>query len=191
MAAPKRTPFEISRDRVFISQLYLQGKTQHEIVEELKKSGRAYTLTQPIISRDLRAVQQEWLKESVRNFDVAKAKELAKIDILEREYWHGWERSRQAKTKTQSEKKETRGKAQQSARMMKEDMLGDPRYLQGVQWCIDRRCQLLGLDAPKRSIHYTPDILRKINFDSLTKQQLERIAAGEELEKVIPGFTLN
>ena len=26
---------------------------------------------------------------------------------------------------------------------------GDPRYLTGVMTCINKRCQLLGLDAPK------------------------------------------
>lgn len=28
--------------------------------------------------------------------------------------------------------------------------MGDPRYLAGVQWCIEIRCKLLGIEAPKR-----------------------------------------
>jgi hypothetical protein len=28
-------------------------------------------------------------------------------------------------------------------------MLGSAAYLQGVQWCIQQRCKILGLDAPK------------------------------------------
>lgn len=30
---------------------------------------------------------------------------------------------------------------------------GDPRFLAGIQWCIDRRAKLLGLDAPTKSIN--------------------------------------
>jgi hypothetical protein len=31
-----------------------------------------------------------------------------------------------------------------------EEMLGDPRYLQIVSWCIDRKIKMLGLDAPTK-----------------------------------------
>ena len=32
-----------------------------------------------------------------------------------------------------------------------ETTLGDPRYLQGIQWCIQERCKILGLYAPVTS----------------------------------------
>jgi hypothetical protein len=35
---------------------------------------------------------------------------------------------------------------------------GDPRYLQGIQWCIDRRAKMLGLDAPSKSLSATFNI---------------------------------
>jgi hypothetical protein len=28
--------------------------------------------------------------------------------------------------------------------------IGDPRFLAGVQWCINKRCEILGLDAPAK-----------------------------------------
>ena len=28
---------------------------------------------------------------------------------------------------------------------------GDPRFLAGVQWCIERRCKIIGIDAPTKS----------------------------------------
>lgn len=192
MAAPKRRPFEIDRDHLEISRLYLQGRTQTEIAEELKKDPtRDYTLTQQTISRDLRTIQRKWLETSLINFNEKKSIELAKIDTLEREYYREWERSKLSKAKTQTEKSESKGKTKQSAKIVKEDVNGDPRYLQGVQWCIDRRCQLLGLDAPKKMHIAASDVLAKFNFDSLTKDQLQRLANGEEPSKVIPGFKLN
>jgi hypothetical protein len=201
MAAPKRTQFEIQRDRKDISELYLQGKTQFEIAEELnrrycppeqelKPGGVRYTLTRQTISRDLLAIQSEWMAHSLQNFNELKAKELAKLDRLELEYWRAWERSCKVKRRTKSEKTERRKQTRQSAQVFTEDMLGDPRYLTGVYDCINRRCELLGLDAPKR-MSVMSGSLDKIPFGTLTKDQLNRLANGEDPEKVIPGFKLN
>ena len=56
------------------------------------------------------------------------AEELAKIDALERRYNQlYWQSTGKARTR-----------------------YGKLLYLQRVEWCIDRRCQLLGVDAPKR-----------------------------------------
>ena len=54
-----------------------------------------------------------------------KRRQLSKLDLLEREAWDGWERSKQT------------GHA------------GDPRMLLMVLRCVERRCQILGLDAAK------------------------------------------
>ena len=40
--------------------------------------------------------------------------------------------------------------------------------------CIERRCSILVLDAPKRSV---------IRWDDLTDEQIDRLAAGEPPEK--------
>ena len=33
--------------------------------------------------------------------------------------------------------------------IVKDRLVGDPRFLAGVQWCIDKRCKIMGLDAPQ------------------------------------------
>jgi hypothetical protein len=48
---------------------------------------------------------------------------------------------------------------------------GDPRFLAGVQWCIDRRAKMLGLDAPSRSLN--------ANFNISSMQQMAREMALE------------
>ncbi|MHC4984512.1 MAG: hypothetical protein ACYTF6_15275, partial [Planctomycetota bacterium] len=58
---------------------------------------------------------------------------------------------------------------------------GDPRFLAGVQWCIERRCKILGLDAPTKA----QASLLNINMGNLTDEQLRRIADGED-----PAFVL-
>lgn len=126
MAAPKRTKAQREYDLQEISQLYLQGWIQIKIVDYLS-ANRDYNVSQVTISRDIKTIQQRWLESSVRDFDEARAAELAKIDNLEIANWSQFEVSKES----------TKG-------------TGDPRFLQGVQWCIDRRCKLLGLDAPTK-----------------------------------------
>jgi hypothetical protein len=38
------------------------------------------------------------------------------------------------------------------AAMRKEERDGNPEFLKGVQWCINKRCEILGFDAPKKNV---------------------------------------
>ena len=83
----KRTADQRRRDLALTADLYLKGKTQNEIADTLG-------FTRQQISYDLAVVRKQWLQSSVRDFDDAKALELAKLNRLEREYWDEWEESR-------------------------------------------------------------------------------------------------
>jgi len=145
MAANKRTKFQIERDRQLITDLYCQGMIQADIAERINEDpDRAYTLSQQMISYDILRIQEFWRNSSLRDFDDAKGEELAKVDRLEREYWRAWERScEDAETLRQE------GKPEEVAKIVKtaKGQAGDPRFLQGVQWCIDKRCKILGVEA--------------------------------------------
>ena len=65
--------------------------------------------------------------------------------------------------------------------MEKEQRDGNPAFLQGVLNCIDRRCKLLGIDAPTRTDNRNYDI----DLSKLSDEQLDRVAAGEDVMKVI------
>jgi len=80
-------------------------------------------VSQSQISYDLRIIRGRWQRSAIRDFDAHRAEELAKIDNLEVEYWKSWE---------------SVGSTDRIA----------PQYLAGVMTCIDRRCKLLGIDAP-------------------------------------------
>ena len=139
MAAPKRTKFEREKDLLEISHLYLQGITQAEI-------GQRLDVSQPQICYDLKTLRKRWLQSSIMNIDLAKAKELARIDHLEREYWEAWEKSKNP-VKTRGSKK-VDGATVEST-IQAETGTGDPRYLSGVQWCINKRCEIVGMDEAK------------------------------------------
>jgi hypothetical protein len=111
------------------------------------------------------------------DFNEARAQELAKIDNLELTYWQAWQRSTENKevesTKViESGKGEDRKPERLEAATRSEGQAGDPRFLQGVQWCIERRCKLLGLDEPER---FKGEI--KVDDTLTDDQRAARIAA--------------
>lgn len=149
--------------RKIIAELYLKGYNQYAIAEHIG-------ISQNQVSYDLRLLQSEWAESALFDFNEKKAVELAKIDHLETTYWEAWERSKK-ETKsvhktgvfpksTTSKSVNPDGKIEETVdskklivteiKEVKTERLGDPRYLDGIQWCIDKRCELLGLNAPLR-----------------------------------------
>lgn len=123
---PKRNKLERERDRRLIAELYLTGHNQFDIRDQLNaREDVAYTICQQQVGYDLKVIRGRWARSGIRDFDAARAQELAKIDRLESEYWEAWER------------------------VVPDDRTA-PQYLSGVMSCIDRRCKLLGLDAPTK-----------------------------------------
>jgi multidrug efflux pump subunit AcrA (membrane-fusion protein) len=173
MAANKRTPFQREADLFKTQELYLRGKTQQEIADELDVSREQ-------IKYDLKAIQQRWQETTTFNLDEAKAKELSKVDNLERTYWEAWERTLGERTKSRVERQGAGETTRDKSSIERESLLGDPRFLQGVQWCIERRCDILGLYAPKRQIY-------DFNMKDLSEEQLERLSRGEDIDS--GGFT--
>jgi len=151
MAAPKRTAFQIERDRRDIADMYLQGWTQARITEHLNaRKGIDYQLSTRMIGYDLKSVQEAWRASALIDIDEAKARELAKVDRLEREYWDAWGRSCEDAETTRQEGDET---GPSKVVKTSKGQAGDPRFLAGVQWCIERRCKIIGVDAPTRQEH--------------------------------------
>jgi hypothetical protein len=122
-----------------VAALYLQGYSQHKIATQVGVS-------QQQVSQDIKAMQKAWLASALRDFEAAKAQELAKIDAAECAYWMAWERSfapREVTTTKQIDGKDPR----EETTIRREQPVGDPRFLDGVVRCIQQRCDLLGLST--------------------------------------------
>jgi hypothetical protein len=138
-----RSPDQIRKDRAEIARLYLQRMTQAEI-------GQHLGLSRQQVGYDLNAVREEWLQSSLMDFNARKAEELARIDRLEREYWDAWEASKKERQTSTTEQTTDADGERLKAGIRKTEQTGDPRYLSGVQWCIEQRCKILGLNAPQK-----------------------------------------
>lgn len=156
MTAPKRTPFQIEADRRELTRLYLRGVLQKDIAAQLG-------VTQQMISLDLKTIRKQWQRDTAFDLDEAKAKELARIDELERTYWEAFERSKATKERRRSGRRESGDWAEIDT----EDMVGNPAFLAGVLSCIAKRCELLGLDAPtKQEINSRVGHIFRVIYDT-------------------------
>ena len=143
MPANKRHPVERHAKRLEIASLYVRGYTQAEIAQRVGVS-------QQQVSYDLKVLVEQWRQEATALLDEARARELAKIIQVERECWAAWEASKGEQQITTVAGQT--GVGQTHAAIRKQPSYGDPRYLAGIQWAIDRRCKLLGLDQPVQDL---------------------------------------
>ena len=154
--------------------MYLKGATHADI-------GRALGVSARTAGTYIEEVRLHWLDSALRDYDQAKMEQLAKIDLLERTYWEAWEASRQDKETIQID---ALPKGEWKATSRSEGQTGNAAFLDGVMKCIDKRCKILGLDAPTRNINVT------IPWDKLNDEQIDLIIAGEDPKKVLPAHLI-
>jgi len=168
-----RTKYQRARDLVLIAEMYLGGALQTEIAEKLG-------ITQARVSQELKVIQKEWERRYAGTIHQLKMRELTKIDALELMYLDQFEKSINLSRVTREEKRGN--KESYTKERVEENELGDPRYLQGIQWCIEQRCKLLGLNAPVKVAPTDPTGEKE--YGALTDNELARrllavIAAGK------------
>jgi len=164
---PQNNKHIINERRHRVSKFYLEGLPQFKIAEQVGVS-------QGQISRDLKHLSQQWQESAMVNIDRIKARELAKLDELERRYYEGWNRS----LKTQKVKKEREtdsdGKITRETSIERKKLIGDYHFLDGILKCVHRRAELLGLDAPsKRAIDVNANLEGLV--DMLPEEKVDMI----------------
>lgn len=187
MAAPKRTPDQVLRDRADITDLYLRGKSQGEIADLLTsatKDGvrvRAYEISRAMVKSDLEAVRKVWLARCIEGYDQKQAEELAKIDRIESEAWAAWERSiGKVKISTieyapvTDQKTGATKMSPMKGKDRTEDRAGDPRFLERISWCVERRIKMFGLDAPLE--------LTAAELERMLQEEIGKLRAAEALK---------
>jgi transposase len=135
--------FEIAKRREVVSKLYLQGKSQlaiSEIVGVVPKT----------VFNDLKALREQWRQNAAANFSELQSRELAKIDLIEQECWDQWDRSKKDREIHSAEKEDGLNGQKTKSGLKREGQTADTSYIDKIQWCINKRCQILGLDAPSK-----------------------------------------
>jgi hypothetical protein len=153
-----------------VGALYLQGFTQHALAERFK-------VNQSTISKDLAWVQSQWVENSALEIDALKARELAKIDELERTAWDAWRKS----CENFERKKAVVAGDKKRAEHTTEGQCGDPRFLDRVESCIRLRLGILGVATErKRFEHSGPgdDAIKVIEIPANRRDEDKQEAKG-------------
>lgn len=149
MSSASEERFAILNRRRLVADMYLRGTAQYLIAHQVG-------VHKSQITRDLEFIRREWMASAIRDFDAAKAEQLAKIDRLEQENWDAWERSKAvAEVRTAKTIRDADGERTEASKR-EEGQVGDPRFLTGVERCIELRCKLLGIISTKLE-HSGPD----------------------------------
>ncbi|MDO6466793.1 hypothetical protein [Neptunomonas phycophila] len=160
---------DIENRRSEVARQYLQGTYQCDIAV-------AVGVSVPTIERDLRVIRDRWIKSAIRDFDQIRAEQLAKLDLIESQLWEQWQRSCETIIKTRKEKREATKFPGTNNTIEKIEQSGDPRYMMGILNIIERRCKLMGLDAPTKVAPTDPSGTKP--YDGLTDNDAaQRIAA--------------
>jgi len=78
MPRPRQRRLEIAQRRLRVARLYLQRMRMVDI-------GAEVGVSEGTVSKDIKALKQEWLKESREAVGLVLARELAEVDQMERE----------------------------------------------------------------------------------------------------------
>jgi hypothetical protein len=169
----KRSKSQRLRDRRLIASLYLKGEYQSDIAAQLG-------ISQGQVSKEIAVLHDDWRASALIDINEAKARELAKIDTLELEYWTAWKRSQEDAeseiTKLQGGSTDAPSKLEKQTR--REGQSGNPAFLAGIQWCINKRCEILGVNAP---------IKQEINNKGVTKVVIEYADGDNHPAPATPG----
>lgn len=159
-------------------------------VRDKMKDDENRTISVPQISNIVNAAIKVWRTEQQEFISIHKEIEIQKINQLEVMYFEAWEKSR-GLADTIVQKLEP-GKTARAKQKVKEavktirESAGDPRFLLGIQWCIDKRCEILGTNAPQvveANISGTVTnntTIRRVVFTTKDKKEKEYTAAPEE-----------
>lgn len=128
----------VSQERVFnVNRMYCQGKSLAQIAKQLG-------LSMHTVHDDLAAARQLWAVKTQDQRAVWVARELERLEAIEHEAWNEWFRSTKPARETRTEDSE-----HPKTTSTKRGRIGDARLLAVILKCIERRCQILGLDAPQ------------------------------------------
>lgn len=153
-----------------VAHMYCRGYSLVDIAKALRLSANQ-------VNAILSGIREMWREAAVSEFSERVQLELKKLDYLETMYWEAWEQSKKAAEEVTTEEEiesEREGIQRRQQRKQMRTPPGDPRFLDGVRWCIERRCQLLGLDAPTKTAVFTAHVDAGPVLDELASSERQK-----------------
>lgn len=158
----KRKLAQIEEDNALIWKLAAKGLTTRDIALEVSAK-RSYNISHSTIALAIRQQKEKWKKTNAKQVDTHMTTELAKIQHMESEAWTEYERSK----RTIVELRKSDG---QTTTITREPASGNPKFLDVVIKCWERRAKLLSLDGAVK-------IEKKYDLSNLTTEQIAALSS--------------
>jgi hypothetical protein len=143
-----RTREQRDRDLLAVADILTCGRalSHQAIADEFNASDRPYKISRRQISEDIAEVYEMWHVELAKDVDKLRARELVRLDRLERKAWECMEASCQPGERTQQTIAKLKDGVQTS-RITKSTVTrtGNPEWMALIIKCSEQRSRLLGL----------------------------------------------
>lgn len=143
-----RQKMVIEYRRMIVAQKYLRGQSMGKIAQEMPAE---LSCTRQTVYNDIKVLRDQWRQEANLPIADLRAKELAKIDELERVAWESFEISKGDKivSKFGTVLPAAAGSKPTVAagpiRTVTKSQAGNPKWLDIIDKCVNRRCEILGI----------------------------------------------
>ena len=169
-----RTELDREQDVWFAVAELAKGKSYREIASELTET-KGYHIAFQQVYKDVQEVLVEWKRENMANIDAYIAKDLARLEEIERIVLQNFEKSKLPRPNEYASLMKRGYTAEEIDQMYEErgGMAGDPRYLETLLHLQRQRMDLLGIgrgnDVPQNTIV-------QYNFGDAGVEELSKIA---------------
>jgi len=168
----KRTKLQIEDDLLIISKMTHQGISARSICEYIN-SIRPYKIGQDQVLQDRRTILSRIKAKNNKSLAEFRAAEIDRLDFLDKEASDAWEASKQDQvTQTRSIRKGSDGD-EETTTVERKKQVGDAVFLMLRLKALERRCKLLGLDAPVKTEIEIGD--RRLDVKVLHAKLMERV----------------
>ena len=160
--APRRTVNQIRADRILLTDFMVRGMTLEQMADKLAEV-RGYRLHFTTINREVRLITDEYKKRNDDLLDRHRQRQLMRLDAQEQEAWRAWEKSKEDAITKQGERisgqagQNGAAAAREKSLVKQSGRVGNAEFLRVMLSIAERRCKLLGLDAPAKNVLMNPD----------------------------------
>ena len=159
----RRTPAEKEEDRIRIKELLMKGVKAKEIATKLN-------IPYDVVVSDIQVISFR-IGTSVVNADAVRNEQLEKLNLMERELWEAWEKSKVVERKTTSNSMTARGNRTEE---IVEEGSGDTKIMDQILRIIQERNKLLGIYAAVKT-EAKVEVNHNNNSAEIKNQVLEMI----------------
>lgn len=171
----KRGRLEKAADTWWMVKEVAKGKTYSEVAEEFNAQNEGYELTKWRVREAVEEAMVEWKRENIANIDAYIARDLLRIEEIERKVMDNFEISKSSLRPHDYAVLMKRGLSPEEIDEMyaSRPMPGDPRYLEVLLHLQQQRLRLLGID---KGADVEQKTVVQYQFNGIGDEALSRMA---------------